>query len=217
MSERLHHETTRETLLQVLKKLMSINELAPFRLVGGTALSLQLGHRESIDIDLFSDSDVKNIDFKAIDTTLKNHFSYVEGGSVDDFNIGLMRFIGNSKEEAVKVDVFCTDAFVKEAIVKNGIRMAHIKDISAMKLEIISTGGRKKDFWDLSELLEYYSLEQLLNFYSERYPYSDPAIVIKGMTNFSEAEEMEDPVCLKGKIWELIKLDIEDSVDRYKN
>ena len=82
-----------------------------------------------------------------------------------------------------------------------------------MKLEVISTGGRRKDFWDISGLLELYSLEQLLNFYTERYPYNNPKTVIEGLTNFSEADETEDPVCLKGKIWELIKLDIEEAVE----
>ena len=195
---------------------MAIDELLPFRLVGGTALSLQLGHRESYDIDLFTDEDIKKIDFKAIDKALIRHFQYIDRGSFDDFNIGLMRFIGQSKSAAIKVDMFCTDPFIRPAIVKNGIRMAHIKDISAMKLEIISCGGRKKDFWDISALLELYTLDQLLNFYSERYPYHDHEEVLKGLTSYSEADEMEDPACLKGKIWELIKLDIEEAVKAYR-
>ncbi|MGB3452693.1 MAG: nucleotidyl transferase AbiEii/AbiGii toxin family protein [Moheibacter sp.] len=41
-------------------------------MVGGTALSLQLGHRTSVDIDLFSDLEYGSIDFKVIDTFLKS-------------------------------------------------------------------------------------------------------------------------------------------------
>lgn len=47
----LHKETITPELLEVLQSLVSMDELAVFQLVGGTAIALQLGHRKSIDID----------------------------------------------------------------------------------------------------------------------------------------------------------------------
>ncbi len=49
----LHFETIEPETLDLLKKLMSTNLFAEARLVGGTALALQLGHRKSVDLDLF--------------------------------------------------------------------------------------------------------------------------------------------------------------------
>ena len=51
----LRKETISTELLEVLKSLMEMPILKNHRLVGGTSLALQIGHRISIDIDLFSE------------------------------------------------------------------------------------------------------------------------------------------------------------------
>ena len=87
-----------------------------------------------------------------------------------------------------------------------------------MKLEVVGHGGRKKDFWDLHELLDHYSLNEMLDFYEKRYPYSytrDQLILM--LTNFKTAEVDFNPICLRNKYWELIKLDFEESVKREFN
>ena len=58
----LHIQTTNPELLKVLKKLMGMEMLKDFRLVGGTALSLLRGHRISEDIDLFTYQEYGAID-----------------------------------------------------------------------------------------------------------------------------------------------------------
>ncbi len=68
----LYYNTVNDHLIRYLKTLMSSEVFNSFRLVGGTALSLQLGHRTSVDIDLFSDLEYGSIDFKVIDTFLKS-------------------------------------------------------------------------------------------------------------------------------------------------
>ena len=50
----LQIQTVKPECLALLKELMSLKELKDFRLAGGTALSLRLGHRISIDLDLFT-------------------------------------------------------------------------------------------------------------------------------------------------------------------
>jgi len=83
--------------------------------------------------------------------------------------------------------------------------MATMEEIAAMKLDVISRGGRKKDFWDLVELLHSVSLHDMLGIYNEKYPYHDIATVKAGLTNFSVADEMPDPICLRNLNWEMVK------------
>lgn len=76
-ANKLHTETVSDTQWSVLQQLM-IELLSPFRLVGGTFLSLQLGHRMSIDIDLFTDAVYCSLDFNVIDKKLQESFPIVE-------------------------------------------------------------------------------------------------------------------------------------------
>jgi len=61
----LHWHTTDPLLQTVLKAVMATSLFDPFRLVGGTALALQIGHRMSEDIDLFTDALYDSLDFDA--------------------------------------------------------------------------------------------------------------------------------------------------------
>ncbi|HNQ82463.1 MAG TPA: hypothetical protein PKM34_02400 [Bacteroidales bacterium] len=84
-----------------------------------------------------------------------------------------------------------------------------MNEISAMKLDVISGGGRKKDFWDIHELLNHFSIQQMLDLHEKRYPHShDPSQILKKLTDFNSADDDFNPFCLKGKHWELIKLDL---------
>lgn len=204
-------------VIDALQILMDSTELSAFRLVGGTSLSLQFRHRQSIDIDLFTDAEYGTINFAAIDSLLKKKFKYVDFGNYQEESHGRMYFVGASAEEAIKLDLFYTDFFIRPSLLMNNIRMAGAEDIAAMKLELISGGGRKKDFWDIAELLERYPLSELIGFYKERYPFFDDKKVLAGLTDFSFAEEMDDPLCLKNKVWEVIKLDTREAVNDYLN
>ena len=85
MERKLHYNTINPLMLRVLNILMGAIEFKDFRLIGGTALSLYRGHRESVDIDLFSDAPYDSIDIQAIDRFLNMTFSYVD---TNDFNEG---------------------------------------------------------------------------------------------------------------------------------
>lgn len=168
---KLHLNTVSDLLWDSLKKLMSLKEFNSFRIVGGTSLSLQLGHRESIDIDLFTDSEYGSIDFARLENILVETFPYVDKSSIGDVGIGTSFFIGNNEKELVKLDLFYTDPFVFPFVLEQNIRFSSIEEIAAMKLEVIARGGRKKDFWDIHELLNTYTLNDLISFYIKRYPY----------------------------------------------
>ena len=184
-----------------------------FRLVGGTALSLQIGHRESIDIDLFSDIDYGTIDFKAIEAFLKDNFNYVDFLDIPP-GMGKAYFIGENKDDTIKLDVFYTDTFIQPYIEVDSIRMATIAEIIAMKVDVIQRGGRKKDFWDLHDLLESYTIMQMLDLHEQRYPYTyDKDLIIQNFTNFDQADDDFDPICFKGKYWAFIKEDFEEIIN----
>lgn len=88
-----------------------------------------------------------------------------------------------------------------------------MEEIIAMKIDIVQRGARKKDFWDLHELLHKYSLSQMIELHKTRYPFSHEESKIRtNFANFTIADDDFNPICLKGKYWELIKLDIVQSL-----
>lgn len=209
----LYYNTVNELLRNTLLTLMKADEFASFRLVGGTALSLHLGHRESIDIDLFSDATYGSIDFDAINQYLYDTFSYVDYLSNVAPAMGRSYTIGNDRNDAVKLDVFYTDPFIQDVIEDDEIRLATAEEIIAMKIDVIQRGGRKKDFWDLHELLDQYSINQMIDLHELRYPYShDRALILANLVNFENADNDFAPICFRGKYWEFIKADFEDLV-----
>jgi predicted nucleotidyltransferase component of viral defense system len=214
----LYYSTVNDLLKEALLQLMSVKEFENFRLVGGTALSLQIGHRASIDIDLFTDIAYGEIDFEAIEKYLQTHFSYLSHFSNGIPGIGKSYVIGTDKDNTLKLDIFYTDTFIQPIYLEANIRMATIDEIIAMKIDVVQRGGRKKDFWDLHELMGNYTISQMLDLHKTRYPYThNAALIIENFTNFSMADEEFDPICFKGKYWEFIKEDIQEFVLKFKS
>lgn len=212
----LHYNTISDLLREYLLVLMNSREFEKFRLVGGTALSLQLGHRESIDIDLFTDSPYGSIDFSELDSFLQSTFPYTEHSADLIPAMGKSYFIGAEEGHSIKLDVFYTDSFIQPALVEDNIRIATAEEIAAMKIDVVQRGGRKKDFWDLHELLSVLSIERMLGLHQQRYQYNhDEHLILNNFSDFSLADEDFDPKCLRGNYWEFIKEDIEDALAAY--
>ncbi len=213
----LHYNTINGLLRDVLVTLMGSVVFDSFRLVGGTALSLQLGHRLSVDIDLFSDALYGSIDFKAIDAFIEHTFPYHDHFANLNPAIGKSYSIGTDKDHVVKLDVYYTDPFIQPPFVDGDIRMATIEEIIAMKVDVVQRGGRKKDFWDLHELLPQYNVRAMLSLHQQRYPYThNEDLILQNFISFELADDDFDPVCLRGKYWEFIKEDIAEAVEQYK-
>lgn len=209
----LYYNTVNELLRTTLVRLMHAEEFSTFRLVGGTALSLHLGHRESIDIDLFSDVTYGTLDFNAIEEYLNANFPYVDYLSNVSPAMGRTYTIGNDLSNSIKLDIYYTDPYIQEFIEEDGIRLASVEEIIAMKIDVVQRGGRKKDFWDLHELLGRYNIAQMLDLHELRYPYShDRDLIIANLQDFSLANREFDPICFRGKHWEFIQADFEDAV-----
>lgn len=87
----------------------------------------------------------------------------------------------------------------------DGIRMAGLKDIAAMKINAISNRGAKKDFWDYAALLSLHTTEEMLSFYKAKYPSANAWHAEKSLAFFDDAENEPDPRDLSGRTWPEIK------------
>lgn len=188
---------------------MQLPSLQPFSLVGGTALALKFGHRSSIDIDLFFHERFEHSTIiHELEETFHELFEYKQQHT----QFGIFCFI-----DQVKVDiVHFPHKPISEIVAYNGIRMYSDDDIAAMKIQAILGRGKKKDFWDLAELLKHYSLQQLIDWHKQKYPNQMLAISIPhAITYFVDANESETPVSFNGQTWEQIKKSISKTVSDY--
>ena len=209
MSGHLHWNTVSPLLRSTLQQLSNSKPFIPFYLVGGTSLSLQLGHRTSVDIDLFTDFPYESIDFEEIDNYLRASFAYVTHPLTGAVGMGRSYFIGSTPQKAVKLDLYYTDTFLFPPLQKENIRLATVEDITAMKIDVIQRLGRKKDFWDLHELLDHFTISEMIQLHKRRYPYiHDEQLIRKNLSDFSIADDDFEPICLRGKHWEIIRLEM---------
>jgi len=214
MPRKLYYQTVSPLLKSILEWLMKEDVFNAYRMVGGTALSLQLGHRKSDDIDLFTENEYGTVDFDSLEKCLEGHFAYLETFDFGAVGHGKSYFVGESEDHSIKLDVCYSDPFIRPVLNIDGNRFADMDDIVAMKIDVVGRGGRKKDFWDLHELLNDYTIIQMLQLHQERYPYThNEKEIISNFKKFKHADAEFDPACLRGKYWELIKLDILEALE----
>lgn len=184
---------------------MLLPALEGFHLVGGTALALQIGHRISIDLDLFSPQKFDSEELLGILSE-----SYTLG--IDDKGIRTL----NLRINDVKVDILHYPyPLIQEPLLVDGIRMVGRKDICAMKLAAIASRAAKKDFFDLFFLFREYQFPEMLEFYREKYNMDDIFHVLKSVAYFVDADESPDPNCLEEVSWEEVKAGIRSEVRKY--
>jgi len=147
--------------LVLIKELMSDKELESFNLVGGTTLSLKLGHRMSVDIDLFTD---KDFDAHQISHHLAQTY---DAENIKSLKNDIFCFING-----IKVNILAHQYPILNKVEKvDGIRMLSLPDIGAMKLKaILHSGTRLKDFVDMYFLLEQLLLQKITEGFVQKYP-----------------------------------------------
>lgn len=105
---------------------------------------------------------------------------------------------------------------IRPPVEKDGIRMDAPEDIIAMKVQAILGRGKKKDFWDVAELLQHFTMSDFINLHKEKYSTQNLYITVpQALTYFDDAEESEDPVSLKGQNWASVKSVISRKVREY--
>jgi hypothetical protein len=191
----LHLKSISPELLELLTQLMHDDVFKHFNLVGGTALALQIGHRISIDIDLFGNCEIDEI------------------AVLDQLNAcGPVHVLKKSKNilicsvQGIKVDIVnYSYPILENTLISDGIRMVGLKDIAAMKMNAIAGRGSKKDFIDVYYLLQYFTLEVMIDLYLQKYSNGSEFLVRKSLTFFDDAEEEEMPLMMEDISWDRIK------------
>ncbi|MBQ6789909.1 MAG: nucleotidyl transferase AbiEii/AbiGii toxin family protein [Paludibacteraceae bacterium] len=200
-------QTVQPDTLELLKAISAQPEVKELRLVGGTALALQYGHRQSVDLDFFGrlpeDKDeLIDVVRRVGDVTVLNRSKII------------LQMVVNQ----VKVDFvdYSRYPWIDEPILGDGFVLASDKDIAAMKINAIMGRGTRKDFIDLYVLLQHYSLTQIMDFYRQKYPEFSEYRALLSMTYFDDAEMQDMPLMFIKTPWESMKTSIIQAVEAYQ-
>lgn len=176
----LQAATVASGTLGLLGRLQAEPLLCSTRLVGGTALSLQIGHRVSDDLDLFS---VASLDGMAVQRMLVDKYGFIPTIIEENTLIGFI--------QGVKIDViYHPFPWLEKAIEEDGFRIATKKDIAAMKMHaIINSGKRPKDFVDIAFLSMHFSYNDIKRLLLRRYPAYDPMMADRAVVYFGDIDE----------------------------
>jgi hypothetical protein len=175
-----------EQQLRALGKLNQLKSLKDFYLGGGTAVAYHLGHRVSMDLDVFSSHG--DVDLEQIRREIVGSLIEVEIIAITQVSIYLTL-------ESKPIDVVCYPYPPLESPRKGpeGFPTASLIDLATMKLAAIAKRGIKRDFWDLYEIIARspITLENALDAYVKRFgkQESDLYYVIRSLTYFEDAEK----------------------------
>ena len=180
-----HLFTVEEETYGVLKKIFTIDTINEnFALARGTGLSLQIGHRQSIDLDIFSPD---NFDTRQIELILSStpglHFEFVNSNKKM-----LFAFINHIKCDFVQEPAKLINPFIDY----DGVKYFSVEDIAAMKMHTICGRGKKKDFFDIYALIEIYGWQQMLEWFEKKYDSSQLYFLWRSINYFEDAEEDAD-------------------------
>ncbi len=181
--------------------------LKDFYLSGGTALSLQIGHRESEDLDFFCGQD---FDPRQVGVALKN-FGPLEETELDKNTL-------NTYLMGVKLQFLGYPYRLLEPPIDwQGIKLSSVIDIACTKLQTAGMRGSKKDFIDIYFLLEKYSLEDLFKALEKKYPEIgyNTTHILKSMVYFEDADDQPMPKMHKEADWETVKAKLVEEVKNY--
>jgi len=193
----MYPESINSKTKRILEKIRSGPLARDFYLAGGTGLALQLGHRQSIDLDWFSEHDFSNEKIKRNLALLGNFklLSEQKGtihGTLDEIRVSFFYYGYKLLFPLVKFE---------------DINLVDERDIAAMKIDAVSSRGSKKDFIDLYFLLEKYSLVELIGFFEKKYKGIEynKLHILKSLSYFDDAENEPMSIMIKEVEWEKIK------------
>ena len=175
----LYTQTVAPRTLELLKKLEAEPSLAAFNLAGGTALALYLGHRKSVDLDLFTP---QSFDAKKLETFLADKYGFRTDFMEADTLKGTI--------DGVKIDCIAHRyAYLRSPYEEAGIRLYDMEDIIAMKLSAIADdGSRLKDFVDIACLSTRHTFYDMLKCYERKFPEANVIRPFKAVTYFDDID-----------------------------
>lgn len=185
----LNLNTIDPPLYQVLLDLSRLPQLSNFALVGGTALSLQLGHRKSDDLDFFTD---RTFDIQEVKSAILEYNPQVEFLTETPHGLSFTLPLPGDEEDVRKLDIYnWAVKFIRPILEEGHVRLASLEDIAAFKLDAITHRKEKKDYVDIAMLLEKFSFGQMIDFYREKFPMNDKRLVL---TQILDKEGLENSV-----------------------
>ena len=204
----LRPDTLEKSTLDLLKRLQKIPLLSALRLVGGTALALQLGHRRSVDLDFFGPIDAEGL--QIVDEMYNN-------GLEDIVVIRDTRTIKIFTVNKIKVDIVSYRyKWLEPPIEIDNVKLADIKDIAAMKLAAVTNRGTKKDFIDIFFLLQQFTIKQMMKLYEQKFTDGSIFNVIRSLTYFEDSESDIMPEMLIPVDWLNVKQTIREAVIQFQ-
>ena len=199
----LHVDAVEPRLTALLRALAEEDALREMRLVGGTALALQLGHRASVDLDFCGPR--LNGSIEALRERLARHGDVAvlaEGKALHTYAI-----------DGIKLDIVVSASpWLADAVVEGRIRLAGPLDIAAMKLLAITNRGARKDFVDLAFLLDILTLSAMLDAHDRKYRTESRFAVLKSLVYFDAAAAEPMPPMLRPVDWTAIRRKVESAV-----
>jgi predicted nucleotidyltransferase component of viral defense system len=196
----VHWQTVTIPIQRILKLLGTKEFCQRFYLAGGTGLALQLGHRHSVDLDFFSETDeldqasrnqiigeLASLSPKIAETTEGNLYLIIEG-----VRVSFHSYHNPLLEPLRQLDQ---------------VPIASVMDIGLMKLDALITRGSRKDFYDLFAITWQIQLDQLLDRSAEKYPqFRDFALqAVESMILFDNADRDRQPALLIDTSWEDVR------------
>lgn len=159
---------------------MSDRFLKDFILIGGTALSLQIGNRKSFDFDLTTVFTGTDLGMDQLKSHLEANYKFQKSFESTNFLFGKFR----DGPQSFKVDFVLSPPapFNKPYLIQEGIRLASLEDIAAMKLNTLRNKKQTKHCFDIACLSEKFSLNQMLDFHAIRYPTENRIDVVRKLT-----------------------------------
>ena len=199
-------QTVYPDTLELLKRLSSLSIFQQMRLVGGTALALQYGHRRSVDLDFFGtitcsvDELTEELKAAVGELTLLSASKTIRVYSIQNIKVDIVNY---------------GYGWIDDAVVSDEIILASPKDIAAMKVNAVIGRGTKKDFIDIYYLLKHFSFEQLIQFYLQKYLDGSEYRALLSMTYFGDADPQPMPFMFTDVKWEAMKKKICKEVEQY--
>lgn len=177
----MHPNILQKNQHAIIKKL-KLPKTPGFYLAGGTALALQIGHRTSIDFDFYSQ----------------------KGFAADQLSQVVTKTFPNAKnlftaEDTLRIKIDYTELsffYYSYPLLETlkefqGISLASLADIAAMKIAAIVQRGSKRDFIDIYFLLKIYSLAEIINFTIKKYPGYHPILILRSLIYFEDAQKTD--------------------------
>ena len=180
-------------------------------LAGGTALALQIGHRDSVDFDFFIDDD---FDTNILFEKLREIFEDYTIVKIQDEKNTLTIIL----DEEIKISFFTYKyKLLKPLIIEKYLRLASIEDIACMKLSAIVSRATQKDYVDLYFVLHKISLNKLLEYTKIKFPELDTGLILKSLIYFVDIDN--EKILFKNNKevdFEEVKKYLQDTVVKYE-